>query len=168
MTRRPRVLVIEDNPAHAALVEQHVEDRYEVVVVTTRAAALVLLGLVTNGDAFDAVICDLRLPDTFSGRDDRRIPFLREVVEASAPARTIVLSGADEPVLYQCLKAGAFSIINKPGSRWEIRMRVAEAVCDLRRTQTTVGRLKALVERADTLTSAPALPAVAGAGGAAR
>jgi CheY-like chemotaxis protein len=59
-TDRPRVLAIDDEPGILELLELAFEDDYEVVAVPSGAEALALL---ERGESFDAVLCDLMMPD---------------------------------------------------------------------------------------------------------
>ncbi len=58
--RRGRVLVVDDEPLVGSAIERGLGDDHEVTVVASAGAAL---RLVRDGARFDAVICDLLMPD---------------------------------------------------------------------------------------------------------
>jgi PAS domain S-box-containing protein len=65
LKRRGRLLVIDDEPLVAGLVTRVVEQEHDVVFETTAAAAL---GRLRAGERFDAIVCDLMMPEA-SGMD---------------------------------------------------------------------------------------------------
>lgn len=102
-TGRPRLLLVEDNRADAALVGYLLRDRfdadvYEVIEAGTLAAALASIG----GNRFACVLLDLGLPDA-DGMDTVR------AVRAEAPELPlVVLTGHDDEQLgIESLHCGA-------------------------------------------------------------
>ncbi len=60
VARRPRVLVIDDEPAVGRTIHRLLGERYEVTVLTGGSAALELF---ETGADFDLILCDLTMPD---------------------------------------------------------------------------------------------------------
>ena len=100
--RRGRVLVVDDEPLVGSVIRRGLAADHEVTVVSSAAAALDLL---RSGAGFDALVCDLQMPD-MSG------PELRQQLHALQPdlARRVVFtaglqicsaarSGPGEPVV---------------------------------------------------------------------
>ena len=85
---RPRVLVIDDEPLMGTTLEVTLGDRYDVAVVQSGRAAR---GLLEEDASFDAILCDLMMPE-FSGMDLHR--WLLEHRPALAPRVVYMTGGA--------------------------------------------------------------------------
>lgn len=82
----PRVLVIDDEAVIGQAVARLLRGRYEVAPVTTAREALDRLA---NGERFDAVICDVMMPDLSGVEVHRRIAIARPELAA----RIVFVSG---------------------------------------------------------------------------
>lgn len=86
VSRRARILVVDDEPMVGRLIARGLSHAHDVVAMTDARAAL---GAIEAGDAFDVVLCDLMMPD-LSGME------LHALMSRVAPAlatRTIFISG---------------------------------------------------------------------------
>jgi diguanylate cyclase (GGDEF)-like protein len=97
-----RVLLVEDNPGDAGLVERLLrragDTRYLIEVAPSLAKAMEAL----RHDSFDVALVDLSLPDAHG------IDCIREVQSAAPNTPIVVLSGfSDEPLALQAVQAGA-------------------------------------------------------------
>lgn len=84
--QRPRILVIDDEELIVTVIGRMLQAEFEVTATTQAEEAL---RLVRNGEPFDAVVCDLMMPE-MSGMA------LFEELQHDAPglaARTVFLSG---------------------------------------------------------------------------
>jgi len=106
MTRRPRVLVIEDDDVFRELEIHYLGRRgYELAGAASGETGLALF----ERETFDVVLCDLRLP----GMDG--LDVLAAIKERAPELPVIVVSGAsalDDAI--QALKLGAWDFVTKP------------------------------------------------------
>lgn len=101
MSNHLKILVIEDNPGDAALLENMLVEAgilFEMECVKRLSAGIELI----KADYFDAVLLDLGLPDSYG------IDTLKKLTEVESSVPVIVLTGlADEAVGLESVKAGA-------------------------------------------------------------
>lgn len=95
---RPKVLVVEDNPADAELAEIYLSSKYDVKVANRVTAAISIL----RGGNFDAVLTDLTLPDA-SGLE--AVTKLQSV--SQDPALIVVTGLNDESIGQRAVELGA-------------------------------------------------------------
>src|SRR5579871_3292897 len=88
---RPRILVIDDEPLMLSALRRSLREEYEVVGLDDADQALAVL---TSGEWFDAVLCDIQIPGT-GGPEIRDV--LRKIGSPLA-ARFIWMSGGACPV----------------------------------------------------------------------
>ncbi len=88
---KPRVLVVEDNPADAELAEIYLSAKYNVQVTSRVTAAIAIL----RGGNFDAVLTDLTLPDA-SG-----LEAVTKLQSVSLDPALIVVTGLDDESIGQ-------------------------------------------------------------------
>jgi diguanylate cyclase len=105
---REQILVVEDNPGDALLVELAISDSfhglYQVTIVPTIADALRFLQTRTVA----MVLTDLNLPD------ERELDTVRRLNKASPESPIIVLSGSqDEELAFETIRCGAQDFIDK-------------------------------------------------------
>jgi C4-dicarboxylate-specific signal transduction histidine kinase len=107
MNRKTRhVLLVEDEPAHARLVERAVlgvRSAYELVVATSMAEARSALATLTP----DLLLLDLLLPD------GNGIDLLHELADASSFPIIVLTSHGDERSAVEAMKAGALDYVVK-------------------------------------------------------
>jgi len=114
-----RLLIIEDDSALAALLEEYLNDaNYVVRVCHYGRAALEIL----SDETFDLILSDIMLPD-ISG-----LSILKEV--RGDPATTLVIlmtgySGIDDAL--HAVEQGAYDFVSKPFQLPEIRVRLDNA-----------------------------------------
>jgi DNA-binding NtrC family response regulator len=103
----PRVLVVEDEPLlRWSLTETLRESGYEVVQAGDARGAE---AAVTRYGPFDAVLLDLRLPDSTD------LALLSRLRAESPGARLILMTAhGDEHVTRSALQRGAFQVVDKP------------------------------------------------------
>jgi PAS domain S-box-containing protein len=105
--RRPRVLVVEDERALAAIIARHLAAEHEVVLAYDAASAERALGEAT----FDAVLCDLRLPDAL-GTDVHAVAVARD---PSLARHFILVTGAAlDPTLDAFCAEHGVTLLEKP------------------------------------------------------
>ena len=100
---RPRVLLIDDEPAIRSVLEQLLVEDYDVVVAESGRAAIALFEV---DQAFAAIVCDMTMPDV-SG------PELWAWIEAHHPAlldRMLLMSGGTS--------AGGAALLQRHPDRW--------------------------------------------------
>lgn len=123
-TKPWRILIVEDNPGDAVLV-QEIFDDVDVTIerlehVTTLSAAIDKLGT----SSFDAIILDLGLPDGFG------IDCIRTIRATKRDVPIVVLTGVDDDRLaVACIAAGAHDYLRKNSTRaQDLRRAVGFAV----------------------------------------
>lgn len=121
VSRRGRILVVDDEPQIAAAIAR-ILDGHEVVVVHSGLEAR---DLIARGDVFDVILCDLMMPE-FSGID------LYEWIEAEHPnllERMVLMTGAAFTPQAQDLLASALNqALNKPFLREEVEAAVQQVI----------------------------------------
>lgn len=106
MTRRPKVLLVEDSPVQARLVMELTGHALDVEWADRLSAALARL----ERGGIEAVLLDLSLPDSWG------IDTLRRVVEARPDAVVLVFSGGDrEEIAGEATRLGAAAVLSKDG-----------------------------------------------------
>lgn len=120
MSETCRLLIVEDDPALSALLEEYLsESNYNVRVISDGDSAIELL----SREHFDLVLSDIMLPGA-SG-----LSILQKV--GGDPAHTIVVlmtgySGIDDAL--SAVRQGAYDFVSKPFQLPEIRIRLDNAV----------------------------------------
>jgi CheY-like chemotaxis protein len=106
--RRGRILIIDDEPRLAQSMRLLLEPTHDVVATTRGSEAL---ALVSSGQCFDVVLCDLQMPET-SGMD------VYARLSASAPelARRLVFlsGGAYTPAAREFIRSVPNRVLEKP------------------------------------------------------
>lgn len=114
--RRPRVLIVDDNPHDAAILQSQIQEQCvpsEIEVSRSCEDAEHRL----RQNRYDLVLLDLLFPG-MSGVD-----LLRRLGTEIAPTHFIAISGLtdDAPLMKQALANGAFAVMSKPFSDLQIR-----------------------------------------------
>ena len=136
-----RLLLVEDNPGDALLLQQSLETaypgRYAIVHVATLAEALAALA----GDAFHAVLLDLGLPDSQGMHS-------ADAIRAAAPALPLVaMTGLDdEDLASEAIRRGAQDYLLKGQVDAPLVARSIRHAIERMRTEE---RLRLLSEQAD-------------------
>lgn len=146
--KRIRILLVEDNPGDAVLVQEFFDD-VDVTIerlehVTTLSAAIEKL----ETNPFDAVILDLGLPDGFG------IECIRTIRAVARDVPIVVLTGVDENRLaVACIAAGAQDYLRKSSMRAQDLQRAVELavarsheLAERNRVHTYQMQLAAIVE----------------------
>lgn len=128
----PRVLVVEDNAALAALLEEQLEPELRVSVAATLSAAHEAL----TREPFDVVLADMGLPD---GDGLELLAGLREAGRA-APAFIVLSAVGDAETRARTIAAGADDYIVKPYARAELRARIERALRQARERELALER----------------------------
>jgi PAS domain S-box-containing protein len=102
------VLVVDDEPRVGQMMKRLLDRDYEVTTVTSIAAALELIGA---GRPFDAIICDLMMPEG-TGMDLHAR--LREVAPALSRRMLFVTGGAFTPAAEEFLQRSEIRSLEKP------------------------------------------------------
>jgi putative two-component system response regulator len=152
-----RVLVVDDDPSIALLLAHVLEtEGYSCVQAGTIAEAKARLG----EQAFDVMVCDVRLPDG-SGLD-----LVEDAIARHERMAALVVSALDEVAAGdRALRIGAYGYIVKPFSANDVLIGVLGALAHRRRelrareaireaSAETIQRLCAAVEARDTSTAA--------------
>jgi two-component system response regulator AtoC len=118
--RPPALLLIDDDPSACGLLrEVFREEGYDVAVASTGAEGLRL----AEGRTFDAVLCDVLLPDVDGVEVLRRL----RRVDADLPVIIMTAYGTVEMAI-RALDEGAFDYVRKPFAVETVRTCVARAV----------------------------------------
>ena len=97
-----KILLVEDTPSDAALLQAMLDGRYPGQYVTTTATTLAEAKALLAGQALDAVLLDLSLPDSQGLETIGRLA----VVAPNVPI--VVLTGiADEGIAMEAVRCGA-------------------------------------------------------------
>lgn len=108
VTRRGRVLVVDDEPMVGLVIQRAFEDEYDVMVISSAHVALELLDA---GERFDVLVSDLMMPDmsgmTLHAELARRHPEL-------ARRTVFVTGGAYTPESREFLDQAAVEFLEKP------------------------------------------------------
>lgn len=137
MRRRPsdyRVLLVEDNPAHARVIQHTLVQTGIVSSIQTLNHGDVVMDYLTAGSAPgiglnakpDVILLDLRLPAMDADEVTRRIRADERLEDVPV---VIVTASDDEADRERCLEAGATDYLLKPVSVDEAR-RAIERACD--------------------------------------
>lgn len=118
---RPRVLCVDDNPQVLRLIKRQLEEKYDVRVAQTAQDALAQLA---DGESFDVIISDLRMPDVHG------LTFLKMARELYPTTERIILTGLPDPATMSVARAasGAEQLIVKPWTRSDLALAVENAV----------------------------------------
>jgi two-component system response regulator HydG len=153
--KRPKLLVVEDDPEMLALLRQHLADEGYLVVTTDKGAeALDRL----RTESFDVILTDLKMP----GIDGMEI--LRSARVAQADARVILITafGSIETAI-QAIREGAYDYVTKPFRLEEISLLVRKALEDRRLREENRRLREAVADRYrlhNLLGASPAMQAV--------
>ena len=122
LTARSRVLIVDDEELVGAAARRLLARDHEVVVVQRAAEALQLLGA---GQRFDAIFCDLMMPE-MTGTDF----YAKLLLEHPASARRVVFTtgGAITEASQQALDTSGRPCVEKPFSADELLAVVAQAI----------------------------------------
>ncbi len=126
---RPRVLVVDDEPATVDVVRALLEqDGAEVTAAGDgRDAIARALDATRDGRGFDVVLLDYHLPHVGGGE------VIRELGARGVDARVVVMSGIEPTrIAAETMRLGAFDFVAKPLSRADLRARVERAFRDRR------------------------------------
>jgi diguanylate cyclase (GGDEF)-like protein len=131
-----RLLIIEDSPAYATLVEQMLSDALSDELVVTHASALGKAARVLREERIDCVLLDLSLPDAVGLEG-------LAVVQSAAPAvPVVVLTGTDDQALaMQAVGEGAQDYLVKRRADREQLARSIRYAIERRRSEARVARL---------------------------
>jgi DNA-binding NtrC family response regulator len=134
MTRPGRVLVVDDEPAIGRVLRVLLSREHHVVAETSASAAL---DRIANGERFDAILCDVSMPDA-SGPD------LLDAIRLSAPElveRVVFMSGGITSVpLRMRVAASGRPCIEKPFDIDRVRAVVGDLVVNEDRRALAVRR----------------------------
>jgi len=122
--RRPRVLVVDDEPDISEVVAGLLgAAEFEVVGVQTEADAIRIASDDQRaGTGFDVVLLDYYLANS------RGDAVLHALTKRAVEARVILMSGSEPSELaIEALRLGAFDFVAKPLARAELRLRVGRA-----------------------------------------
>ena len=127
---RTRVLCVDDNPQVLRLLKRQLSDAYDVSIAQTAQDALAQLA---EGNTFDVIISDLRMPDVHG------LTFLKMARELYPTTERIILTGLPDPATMSVARAasGAEQLIVKPWSRNDLLLAVENAVA--RRRESLAG-----------------------------
>jgi two-component system, NtrC family, response regulator AtoC len=115
-----RILVVDDEPLIRWSVAETLSDCGHEVVETGNASGARMA--VADGEAFDVVLLDYRLPDS----DD--LSLLASIRGAAPLARVIMMTAFGRPEIVRgALELGAYAVINKPFEMQAIADLVADA-----------------------------------------
>jgi len=108
MEKKIKILLIEDNPGDAYLVEEHLEEfanfSYEFKNVGTLNEAFSVL----NKQPFDVILLDLELPDSYGINTFLSIHYINPIIPI------IILTGLnDETIESYAVKKGAYDFLVK-------------------------------------------------------
>jgi CheY-like chemotaxis protein len=120
LARRPRVLVVDDEPLVAAAVRRQLAREHDVEVVTTGADAL---ERVRRGDRFDVVLCDLAMPCMTGVELAER---LEGIAPAQAEALLFMTGGALTEATRRFAEAHAGRLLEKPIASEALRRHIHE------------------------------------------
>jgi CheY-like chemotaxis protein len=118
---RPRVLVVDDEPLVGRSLGRLLQSNHEVTVLSTAAEAL---SRIEGGERWDAILCDLMMPE-ISGMD------LEERLEKLAPEvvpRIVYLTGGAFTERSRTFLAAGRPFLEKPVDPAQLRARIAEVV----------------------------------------
>jgi PAS domain S-box-containing protein len=118
--RRSRVLVVDDEPMVARVAARILHADHEVVAVTGGREAV---DLVARGERFDAVVCDLMMPEMTGAEVHAE---LSRVAPALAARMVFVTGGAFTPTAQAFADGAAGPTLHKPYRAEELRRAVAE------------------------------------------
>jgi len=121
-TEKPRLLVVDDDPAAADLVGRHLRELDVEVVGASGGEAGITAA---RGRRFDVALVDFYMPDK-GGLD------VLAALQDLAPDTRVILTSGQEPseVAIEAMRHGAFDFIGKPLSGGELRLRIERALRD--------------------------------------
>jgi PAS domain S-box-containing protein len=108
VTRRGRILIIDDEPRLAQSMRLLLEPSHDVVTTTRGSEAL---AMVSAGQQFDVVVCDLQMPET-TGMDV--YARLREKVPELAERLVFISGGAYTPAARDFVRSVRNRVLEKP------------------------------------------------------
>ncbi|MDQ2667377.1 MAG: response regulator [Gemmatimonadota bacterium] len=118
---RARVLCVDDNPQVLRLLKRQLEEKYDVSIAQTAQDALALLA---EGNPFDVIISDLRMPDVHG------LTFLKMARDLYPTTERIILTGLPDPATMSGAgtASAAEQLILKPWTRSDLALAVESAV----------------------------------------
>src|SRR5204863_1293 len=106
-----RVLIVDDDPALLQALPETLRLRMSGFVVDTAKSASAALGQITTRD-YDAIVSDIRIPGM------NGLELLAEIQSRRPDTPTLMITGyADQDLVVQALRAGAYDFIAKPIDR---------------------------------------------------
>ena len=103
-----RILLVEDNPGDARLVEEYLRESSDLVCQLTLAGSLAQSHEILGGQAFDLIMADLGLPDS------QGLATFHRLTECAPTTPIIILSGLnDRQVALASLREGAQDYLGK-------------------------------------------------------
>lgn len=119
--QRARVLCVDDNPQVLRLLKRQLEAKHDVTIAQTAQDALAQLA---EGNPFDVIISDLRMPDVHG------LTFLKMARELYPDTERIILTGLPDPTTMSVARtaSGAEQLILKPWTRTDLALAVENAV----------------------------------------
>lgn len=130
--QRPRVLVVEDNPADAGLAELYLSPKYAVVVTDRVQSALGLL----HSNTFAAILTDLTLPDACELEAITKLQ-----AAAPEPALIVVTGRADESIGQRAVQLGAQDYLVKGHFDYEVLDRTMRYATERKRSEQRLSQL---------------------------
>ena len=131
-----RLLIVEDSPAYATLVEHMLSDTLSDELVVMHAGALGDAARALREEAIDCVLLDLSLPDAVG------LEGLAMVQSAAPEVPVVVLTGTDDQALaMQAVGAGAQDYLVKRRADREQLSRAIRYAIERRRSEARVARL---------------------------
>jgi len=146
MTDPIHIALIDDDPAVLDSLRLHFAERR--IEVTCFAAAEAFLEALANGERFDCVVCDVRMPG-MSGMD------LIEHLKARGSALPIILitGHGDIDMAVAAIKAGAFDFIGKPFDTARLLASIRDAAEKERQRERDAAEIDRLRARFETLSA---------------
>jgi DNA-binding NtrC family response regulator len=130
--KKPRILIVEDDPDGRRSVMEAIQDAgFEAVTASTGEEGVQLF----HKESFDTVLCDLVLPDIDGMQVMARIRKINEKIPV-----LIMTAYGSVPSSVKALKAGAYDYITKPLDLDDLQSKIARAVetNNLRREVSTL------------------------------
>jgi two-component system response regulator HydG len=119
MSKKPRILVVDDKKSMLKMLSQLLADLYEVETCASGAEALACL----RGEPADVVLSDIRMPD-IDGME-----LLRTVKEESPESEFILMTAfATVSQAVEAVKAGAYNYLTKPFEPDELKIALEKAL----------------------------------------
>jgi CheY-like chemotaxis protein len=133
MGKNIKILLIEDNPGDAYLIEEHLEEfanfSYELIIVETLAEALCVL----KKKPFDVILLDLELPDSYG------INTFLCVHNKNPLIPIIILTGLnDEKIGEYAIKEGAHDFLVKGQTEGRLMACIMQCSCEHKKKLSSI------------------------------